>query len=333
MGAQKDNALTQESFFTFFRELWEHGLDPFWVCENTPEGWIVVDANPAARRIDPRQIKGAKLANLVALLDDSASLLSGYDLILSERRTVRFEQKPVIEGLPRLFETMLVPIADVDGNITHVWGMSRDRTKYLNAYNELQAVNAKMDEIIQAKTKELEIANQKLSELSHTDALTGIANRRHMDEFLADEIRKLSRHNLSIAFILLDIDHFKRYNDSLGHLAGDEALRRVAAVLNASVMRSSDLVARYGGEEFAIILPGAAVEEAISIVSRVMELLSKAAIVHPDSPTSSYLTVSAGIAVQSAAYLKSLDDLIQRADTALYMSKHTGRNRFTVTPP
>jgi diguanylate cyclase (GGDEF)-like protein len=330
MAEQEDHGLTSESLFTFFRELWEHGLDPFWVCENTPAGWVIVAANPAAQRVDPRQKKGARLVHLVAHFPEPDCLIAGYERLLSERRTVTFEQRPVIDDLPRLFETMLVPIMDAAGNITHAWGMSRDRTKYLNAYNELQAINERMDEIIQAKTKELEVANQKLSELSLTDALTGIANRRHMDKYLADEVRKLSRHSGSLAFILMDIDHFKRYNDSLGHLAGDEALRRVAAVLNASVPRSSDLIARYGGEEFAIILPDSAVQAAVHVVSRAMDTLSDAAIPHPDSPTSKYLTLSAGISVKSASDIVQLEDFILEADRALYLSKQAGRNRYTI---
>lgn len=330
MRAQDDLGLTANSCFTFFRELWTHGLDPFWVCENTPAGWVIVAANPAAQRVDPRQQKGASLTDLVAHFPEPDSLLAGYEQILAERCTVTFEQRPVIDGLPRLFETMLVPIADAAGHITHVWGMSRDRTKYLNAYNELQAINARMDEIIQAKTKELEIVNQKLSELSLTDALTGIANRRHMDKFLADEVRKLSRHNRSIAFILMDIDHFKRYNDRLGHLAGDEALRRVAGVLQASVTRSSDLIARYGGEEFAIILPDSSGKDAVQVACRVMEHLADAAIAHPDSPTSAHMTVSLGIAANNAASIDSLEDFLRRADDALYISKQAGRNRYTL---
>jgi diguanylate cyclase (GGDEF)-like protein len=322
--------LTADNLFTFFRELWDRSPDPFWICERKSSGWMILAANPASQAVDPRQKWGAYVEELLADFPDSKTLMEGYVRLDRAKNTVFFEQRPVIDGDPRLFETMLVPILDEAGHVTHVWGTSRDRTQYLKAYNELQTLNRHMDELIQEKTRELEIANEKLAALSLTDPLTGIANRRCLDNYLTDEVSKLARHHRYIALILLDIDHFKRYNDSMGHLAGDEALRRVAVVLQKCANRKSDLVARYGGEEFAIVLPECTLEEAKIMANRVVARIVQASIPHPDSPTAMHMTVSAGVVLAPAASIDSPDELIKEADQALYKSKADGRNRFTL---
>lgn len=324
-----DRSLSAKNLITFFRELWERSSDPFWICESASQGWRVIAANPAAQAIDPRQGQGAYLHELVAGLDGADSLVDGYKRLGTGRRPVMFEQRPVIEGEPRLFETLLVPIFDAEGRLTHAWGTSRDRTAYLKTLLELQALNQQMESIIQEKTRALIEANERLSQLSLIDGLTGVANRRHFDQFLRAEIGRLRRNSRSIALFLLDIDHFKRFNDNLGHVAGDGALKAVADVLRRSAARSGELVARYGGEEFAVVLPECDENGARAFASRFEEHLRRANIVHPDSPTSPLLTLSGGAVITSASEVDSAEDLVRSADEALYQSKQSGRNRIT----
>ncbi|MEQ1660738.1 MAG: diguanylate cyclase, partial [Hylemonella sp.] len=159
-------------------------------------------------------------------------------------------------------------------------------------------VMARLDvtELVQ-KSMALERSNQQLELLSATDGLTGLANRRQFDQHLFSEWQRSMRSGQPISLLLLDIDHFKRYNDRYGHLAGDACLRQVAGILYDCAQRSGELVARYGGEEFALLLPGADAEAAMTVAQRCMDEIARACIAHEDSPVAEYLTVSIGVAV------------------------------------
>ena len=126
-----------------------------------------------------------------------------------------------------------------------------------------------------------ESANAKLALLSTTDGVTGIGNRRRFDERLATEWMRCGRHQLPLAVILIDIDHFKLYNDHYGHLAGDECLRRVAQLLQGTIRRADEVAARYGGEEFVLLLPDVPLPEAVTVAERCMASLREAALAHP----------------------------------------------------
>jgi diguanylate cyclase (GGDEF)-like protein len=167
-----------------------------------------------------------------------------------------------------------------------------------------------------------------LRELILTDALTGVANRRAFDERLAAEWRRCGRAGLAVALILVDIDHFKLYNDHYGHQAGDRTLVQVAGAMRKAAGRTQDLVARYGGEEFAILLPQLEGKGAVCVARRLMAELESQAIPHGASPTAPNLTVSMGIACQVPGEHGVPADLIQIADSLLYRAKADGRNRF-----
>ena len=161
-----------------------------------------------------------------------------------------------------------------------------------------------------------------------TDALTGVANRRAFDERLDTEWRRCGRAGLPVALVLVDIDHFKLYNDHYGHQAGDATLVQFAAAMRRAAARTQDLVARYGGEEFAILLPQLDGRGATGVANRLMAELEHMAIPHAASPTAPRLTASMGIACMVPGEHSMPADLIQVADALLYQAKAEGRDRF-----
>lgn len=195
--------------------------------------------------------------------------------------------------------------------------------------DELELKNSELNrrnEELEYARGQLEQANHSLHILSYLDGLTGVANRRHFDEYLEQEWRRAVRKGSTVALILLDIDHFKRLNDSAGHQFGDECLRRVADTLIVSVRRAGDLAARYGGEEFALILPDAQLDWALGFAEDIRERVEALAIPHPESPLGR-LTVSLGVAVEQPDDPEAATTLIASADRALYRAKQGGRNR------
>jgi diguanylate cyclase (GGDEF)-like protein len=170
-------------------------------------------------------------------------------------------------------------------------------------------------------------SNRQLELLAMKDALTGLANRRCFDQTLATEARRAQRDGSSLALLMIDIDYFKRFNDALGHVAGDACLQAVGGVLDECVRRPSDLVARYGGEEFAVIMPATDMDGATVVAQLILERLQHANIAHPSSPVAR-VSLSIGIAAARGAHLDPVQGLIESADQALYQAKTAGRNRF-----
>jgi diguanylate cyclase (GGDEF)-like protein len=141
------------------------------------------------------------------------------------------------------------------------------------------------------------------------------------------EARRAQRDGTTLALLMIDIDYFKLFNDSFGHVAGDACLQKVGTILEGCVRRPSDLVARYGGEELSVIMPATDSDGAAVVAQLILERLEQANIAHPSSPFGR-LSVSIGIATASGAQLQSLQGLIEVADQALYNAKTLGRNRF-----
>jgi diguanylate cyclase (GGDEF)-like protein len=174
--------------------------------------------------------------------------------------------------------------------------------------------------------QQLQIANQSLEEISITDPLTRIVNRRGFDRYLENEWQRLQREQLPISLILCDIDYFKYYNDTYGHPAGDRCLFQVAGAMRCRVKRPADMVARYGGEEFVLVLPHTDVAGASQIVEDIRQELMMLNIPHEKSHIAEYVTLSFGIACLIPESDQSAQILIDRADQALYQAKANGRN-------
>lgn len=173
--------------------------------------------------------------------------------------------------------------------------------------------------------------HQKLHEatlLANYDGLTQIANRRRFDDYLEQQWKQMARERSPLAILLCDIDHFKEYNDTYGHLAGDACLKQVAQTLSSSLKRPSDLVARYGGEEFAAILPQTNLEGALKVAEFMQMAIQQLQVPHAQSSVTSHITLSIGVASTIPLPQNPATTLLDMADHALYLAKQRGRNQI-----
>jgi two-component system, chemotaxis family, response regulator WspR len=188
---------------------------------------------------------------------------------------------------------------------------------------------------LEAVKAELEVKNKELELLSASDGLTGLANRRAFDLRLDAEWRRCAREKDPLSLILIDVDFFKKYNDTYGHVLGDDCLRGVAEVLARGAKRPADFAARYGGEEFAVVLPNTTAEGACTVADDLKRLVAERAMPHAGSTAAPHVTFSMGIAGWVPTDEHSPEVLITTADTALYRAKQAGRNGWALaeTPP
>ena len=185
--------------------------------------------------------------------------------------------------------------------------------------------NERLEALVDKRTRELEALNNKLEQLSNTDGLTGIANRRSLDRILALEWNRAQRAGTPLALVMLDVDSFKHFNDHYGHLAGDDCLRALAQALGKADRRAGELVARFGGEEFVVLLPDTTLSEALEAAQRMQHEVWSLAIPHAET-TPGIVTFSLGVASLVPAREHLPEELVRQADTALYRAKAAGRN-------
>ena len=220
--------------------------------------------------------------------------------------------------------------------------LARERESRLHAQQQTLEVQMRNNEALEARVYErtralekakqgLESANRQLTHLSITDALTQLSNRGHFDLVIDEELRRAQRNQLPLSVLWLDIDHFKRVNDTHGHPFGDECLRLVASTLRNHGQRAGDVLARYGGEEFIMAMPGADAHEAVSQAERIRLAVEQLWISHGE--TRQQLTLSVGVATYQPPSSCSASELLAAADAALYRAKHNGRNQVVVAEP
>jgi diguanylate cyclase (GGDEF)-like protein len=194
-----------------------------------------------------------------------------------------------------------------------------------------QALEQRNDELSRLRLA-LETANQRLKRLVAVDGLTGIANRRHFDRALERELRRTRREQQPLSLIFLDLDEFKRFNDTYGHACGDDVLRSVAHTLDETFRRGGDMVARYGGEEFAVILPGVDGRRAGLYAERLRRRIWRLSIPYGASQVTDRVTISGGVATAAPISVTSASELLLAADRALYRAKCLGKNRIVTAP-
>ena len=270
-------------------------------------------------------------APMIILQDLVMPGMDGFTLVDAYRGTVELRDVPVIvlssnedpRDKRRAFENgatdYLVKLPDKVELIARIRAHARSylaQRQRDEAYRELAAVKAQLEE-----------QNVLLARLSAVDGLTGIANRRCFDESLDREWRSASRRRTTLSLVMIDVDHFKRYNDHYGHQGGDDCLRKVALTIEASIRRPSDLVARYGGEEFAILLPDTDRAGAIVVAETARARIAELALAHEKSTTASVVTISLGVGTVSPSDPDGAAELVSGADGNLYRAKERGRDR------
>ena len=174
-------------------------------------------------------------------------------------------------------------------------------------------------------TKQLQVANTALQEMAVVDSMTGLANRRRFDVFLQQEWQRAGRTHQPLSLLLIDIDHFKKFNDRYGHPKGDDCIRSVAEVIRQAAHRVTDLAARYGGEEFAVVLPETSREGAVNLGERLVAIVNTNPFQYEDRVY--HVTISVGVVTSQGERDITPSELIRRADEKLYQAKNEGRNR------
>lgn len=279
------------------------------------DGYQVVIANSGQQALEVF----ARLQPDIVLLDASMPVMDGYTCCQLIQALPGGDRTPVLmitaledtESVNRVFEAGAIDFVTKPIN----WAVLRQRVKRL-----LQQANL---------YKQLQTANSELQRLVSIDSLTQVANRRCFDETLEHELVRMSREQMPLALILCDVDFFKLYNDTYGHLEGDWCLKKIARAISDAVCRPGDLVARYGGEEFAIILPRTDAAGAVEVAKRVRNSVNQLQIPHAASQVSDYITVSMGITCTLPGEEVTPAKLIRAADIGLYRAKAQGRDRHS----
>lgn len=277
------------------------GLCGVFTLDSSPTGMVVIITAIQAMVMGGALTLGAYLPAFRAY---AVPALLPLILILSVRGST---QDIILAAYSAIFLVLVDGIAKrLNASLQHTWQLSFDK-----------------DDLVSA----LSIAHDHQSSLAKTDGLTGIANRRQFDEVLDKEFSRLRRSEAPLSILMLDVDHFKRFNDSFGHLEGDQCLMRIAAVLKSNIARSSDLAARYGGEEFAVILPETDHAGALRLAEHIRTEVAALNIHSWKLPDQNGVTVSLGVVTVQCDRLNTALEALALADRELYRAKQEGRNR------
>ncbi|MDP2230574.1 GGDEF domain-containing protein [Methylotenera sp.] len=264
--------------------------------------------------------------------------------LLAAKETLKGMMSTFVSGLADITEstgTYQVKISDYQEQISATEDIAQLNAILQSLVGDIHTMNAeaqhsqaafletqKKVEEAEKQINELTTKLDYISEVAHEDFLTGALNRRGMDDAIEREFSRADRHNSPLSLAMIDIDHFKKINDTMGHSTGDVALAHLAKVVK-SVLRSTDVLARYGGEEFVILLPGSKQADAVNVIIGVQRDLTKNFFMHNSERV--LITFSAGVSERLTG--ESIDAVLPRADAALYLAKQTGRNRVVGAPP
>lgn len=296
----------------------------------------VVSAAEAFATIEAGTQNGSASGVDVVLMDIMMGDIDGIEACQRIKRDSRYRDIPIImvtgvqkkESLEKAFDAGAIdyitkPIDKIDllARVASALSLKRESDIRKEREKELIIIAQRLDE-----------ANKELKRLSSMDGLTNIANRRQFDETLKKEWRRSVREKGSIALAMIDIDHFKLYNDHYGHQEGDNCLKSVAQMVENAGRRPGDLAARYGGEEFVLILPGDNIKDAAKIAEKLRSEIEAKQVPHKASATADVVTISVGVAGKAPTEndIDSVGSLVTCADKALYQAKDNGRNRVEI---
>ncbi|MDH5542714.1 MAG: diguanylate cyclase [Nitrospinota bacterium] len=292
------------------------------------EGSTIFTAPSASEAIEILGINGTPDRSFDLILLDI--MMPGIDGI---EACLLIKQEPVFADIPIIMVTASTDESDLErafeaGAIDYVQKPIR-KTELRARVRSALKLKYEMDRRKELLVK-LEEANKKLEFISTHDALTGLVNRRYFDEAYENEWKRSFRNKTPISILMIDIDHFKKYNDTYGHQKGDTCLARVAGIIGGLFKRPGDVAARYGGEEFVVVLPNTDAEHAVVIAEKARMKVHEAAIVHEDSEVSKVVTLSIGVATEVPELASGAESLLNNADAALYDAKKSGRNKVAV---
>lgn len=287
----------------------------------------------------------------IILLDIKLPDLSGYEVCAELKRNAQTQSIPVVfisaldqtEDIVRAFAvggadyvTKPFRVEEVLARIRHQLMIQYLQHQLAEQNQKLTQQNVQLQQEIYVRQQveaALQCANQKLQQLVCLDGLTGVANRRHFDEYLQQEWQRSLLEQSALSLILCDLDFFKSFNDTYGHPAGDVCLRLVAQAIHRAVRKPNDMVFRYGGEEFAVVLPDTDGEGALQVARAIQHEVQQLKLTHDCSLASNIVTLSMGITSQIPNQDFSLEMLLAATDKSLYHAKQTGRNRYCITFP
>ncbi|MSN25066.1 MAG: diguanylate cyclase [Geobacter sp.] len=269
-------------------------------------------------------------------LEGFKKLLSApVDIILCDLEMPRidgFKFLSMLKSRPDLQDVPILILTGMDDRELKIKGLEQGASDYITKPFDPGELVARVKVHLKIKKlqDELRRSNELLLELSNTDHLTGLFNRRYMMDALDKEVQRCTRNGGFLSLIMLDIDHFKKVNDTFGHLQGDIVLQRVASQLQKE-LRNYDCAARYGGEEFIAILPDSSLKESVFVADRIR--LSLQALKFSGALSPLNITASLGVACYPSEGVSSVDDFIKVTDDALYRAKNNGRNRIEFHEP
>lgn len=300
-----------------------------------------IERSALERRLREQQQRLLRFYRLTSQTDDALFIVEAETLRISdcnEAARTRLGLSPGDEGrhaVPAAFSNAeawreFCQQAEAEGSARYEWRATASEGGEATIEISARRIEEEGQAYIVAIGRDISLRKQReqaLMERALRDGLTGIWNRRAFDERLAECWRSSLRSGQPLAAILIDVDHFKFYNDMLGHPAGDECLRQVATTLHGDVLRSNSVLARYGGEEFVALIEDADLDAARLIAERLRQSVTQLALPHPRSSVANHVTVSIGVASFPAAMDADAKSLLDAADAALYKAKRSGRNR------
>ena len=330
---------THQSILNMLRSLWHHSSDAMFIIRIENGRYYSDYFNPAQQRVLPSSLGLREPLDEVIPPAFYKVLADQFAQCIQRGQTIRYRERGSGNDY---WLTTLVPLLVDQSSVRYVAGVSQN-IKFPTAAEQHEAaapaqislpglpldrLNALIDERVQERTRELLEAKTQAEQLALIDPLTGIANRRGFQQQFEDEWRSALRHQHQLSLAMIDIDHFKHYNDHHGHLKGDWALQQVAALLQEQMRRPRDLVARIGGEEFIILLPETDQAGAEALMRDCQLALQELAIANrvDGQSQSVFLTLSIGGATCRPAQAIHFESALSLADEMLYAAKHNGRN-------
>lgn len=302
-------------------------LDTDFTNSQAPQTLLLVDDLPANLDVLLAHLQGEQVRLLAATSGKDALRLARQDppdLILLDVMMPGMDGYEVLrqlKGHPATREIPVIFVTAMSDSVDEAKGLAMGAVDYIAKPFVVPVLKARVKNHLELKRK-----SDLLAHLAQIDGLTGLSNRRHLDIRMDQEWDRCQRHGRPLSLVMIDVDHFKQFNDHYGHGCGDDCLRHVARALSACCRRSGDLLARYGGEEFVALLPESTAEQAARAAGELRKAVQSLGIAHHYSNVADMVTASFGVATLVPSKLTTIAQLMEAADKALYLAKYAGRN-------